>query len=133
MPRGGRRINAGRKKGSLQKRTRKIAEKAIEKGETPLEVMLENMKHFVQVARDAEAVLSGLTYEEFMGKAGMNITAEEQFAALLAEVKKTAGFRQLAQDAAKDAAPYVHPRLAAVEHSGNVALTHEQLLDQLDD
>ncbi|WP_332823273.1 hypothetical protein [Stutzerimonas kunmingensis] len=31
-------------------------------------------------------------------------------------------------DAAKAAAPYVHPRLAAVEHSGEMTLTHEQFL-----
>lgn len=34
-------------------------------------------------------------------------------------------------DAAKSAAPYVHPRLAAVEHSGAVGLTFEQWLEQL--
>ncbi len=34
---------------------------------------------------------------------------------------------------AKEAAPYVHPKLAAVEHSGEVALLHEAALDALDD
>lgn len=31
-------------------------------------------------------------------------------------------------DAAKAAAPYVHARLTAVEHSGEMTLTHEQWL-----
>jgi hypothetical protein len=36
-------------------------------------------------------------------------------------------------EAAKAAAPYVHPRLAAVELSGGIAMTHEEWLDQLDE
>lgn len=37
-------------------------------------------------------------------------------------------------DAAKAAAPYVHPKLAAVEHSGLVnVVNHEAALDELDD
>ena len=35
-------------------------------------------------------------------------------------------------DAAKAAAPYVHPRLAAVEHSGELTHHHEAWLDQLE-
>ena len=34
-------------------------------------------------------------------------------------------------DAAKAAAPYVHPRLAAIEHSGGVAISHEDALAAL--
>jgi hypothetical protein len=33
---------------------------------------------------------------------------------------------------AKAAAPYVHPKLAAVEHSGNVTMTHEDRLAALE-
>lgn len=36
-------------------------------------------------------------------------------------------------EAAKAAAPYVHARLAAVEHSGDMTLRHEDALDELDD
>lgn len=36
-------------------------------------------------------------------------------------------------DAAKAAAPYVHARLAAVEHSGGIAFSHEDALAELDD
>lgn len=34
--------------------------------------------------------------------------------------------------AAEKAAPFVHPKLAAVEHSGAMTLTHEDALDELD-
>lgn len=35
--------------------------------------------------------------------------------------------------AAEKAAPYVHARLAAIEHSGGIALSHEDALAELDD
>lgn len=77
MARGGARSGAGRKRGSVNRRTREIAEEAVDRGITPLEVMLEAMKQF----RDA-------------------------------------GNWKDAASVAKDAAPYIHPRLAAIEHTG---------------
>lgn len=35
-------------------------------------------------------------------------------------------------DMAKAAAPYVHPRLAAIEHSGDMTLHHEDALGELE-
>jgi hypothetical protein len=131
MPRGGKREGAGRKQGALTERTRAVAERALAEGKAPLEVMLDNMRHFQQVALDAEATLEGLTVAEFAGKVTED-TPEEQFKALLAHVKKTAGFRQLAQECARDAAPYIHAKLSAVQHSGAITLTHEDALSQLE-
>lgn len=34
--------------------------------------------------------------------------------------------------AAEKAAPYVHPKLAAIEHSGAVTINHEAALDELE-
>jgi hypothetical protein len=34
-------------------------------------------------------------------------------------LKKVMEWRQIAQECAKDAAPYVHPKLSSVEHGGN--------------
>lgn len=113
MPRGGTREGAGRPKGALTVRTRKIAERALATGKTPLEVMVENMRHFQQVAFDAEAVLAGMKSDDLVQG-----SAEDQFRALLAEVKKAAGLRQMAQECARDAAPYIHPRLSTVAHTG---------------
>jgi hypothetical protein len=75
MSRGGKRPGSGRKKGSANRKTREIADRAIEEGTSPLEYML-------SVMRD-EGAESGRR-----------------------------------DDMAKAAAPYVHPRLAAVEHTG---------------
>jgi len=118
MSHGGKRNGAGRPLGAVTKRTREVAEQALAEGTSPLEVMLENMQHFQKVARDAEAVLEGLTVQEFTGKVTAE-TPEEQFKALLAQVKKTAGFRQMAQECARDAAPFVHAKLAAVTIGGD--------------
>lgn len=96
--RGGARPGAGRKKGSATKRTREIADRAVEEGITPLEFMLNVMRApsdhedpKIQIAREA-----------------------------------------MRFEAAKAAAPYVHPRLAAVEHTGaDGADLFAQLLSQL--
>ena len=34
-------------------------------------------------------------------------------------------------DMAKAAAPYIHPRLASLDHSGQLSLSHEEALDEL--
>lgn len=115
MPHGGKRDGSGRKAGALTKKTRDIAERALATGMAPLDVMLGNMRHFQQVAIDAEAVLAQMSAENLPGNPE---SAEDQFKALLAEVKKAAGFRQMAHDCARDAAPYVHPRLTSVAHTG---------------
>lgn len=96
-----------------------MAEKAAATGKSPLEVMLENMRHFHKVAHDAEAVIESMNEEQ---AASLGATHEEQFKALLAKVKQAAGLRQMAQECARDAAAYMHPRLAAVQHSGELTL-----------
>jgi len=71
--RGGARPGAGRKPGTVTKKTRDIAERAAAEGITPLEVMIEAMRdHYVHRRLDQAAAI------------------------------------------AKDAAPFMHPRLATV-------------------
>lgn len=115
MARGGKREGAGRHVGAVTKRTREIADRAAAEGKAPLEVMLDNMRHFQQVALDAEAVIEGISDAELQG---MGQTHEQQFKALLAKVKQAAGLRQMAHECARDAAAYMHPKLAAIEHTG---------------
>jgi len=75
---GGARPGAGRKPGSLTSKTRAIAERCAELGQTPLEVMV---------------------------NAYLKLVEE--------------GNLQEAAKIAKDAAPYMHPRLSNVELSGD--------------
>lgn len=120
MARGGKREGAGRPAGAITQRTREVAERALATGMSPLDVMLDNMRHFQQVALDAESVLEGLTAEEFSEQVPADASPEDQFKFLLAQVKKTVGLRQAAQDAARDAAPYIHPKLTSVDMRGKV-------------
>jgi hypothetical protein len=115
---GGKRVGAGRTKGALTKRTRLIAEKAAEQGITPLEVMLGNMRYFHKLAEGAEAVLADLSADKIAG-----MEPDARFKYLLAEVKKAAGLRDMAHTCARDAAPYLHPRLASIEQALRGGLT----------
>ena len=106
----------GRKKGSLNKATTSalaLRDYAAQHGLTPLDIMLDNMRHFHVAATTAEKVLQSLSGDQISG-----MEPKEQFRFLLAEVKKVAGLRQMAQECASDCAPYLHHRLASVEHTG---------------
>jgi hypothetical protein len=101
--RGGARKGAGRKPGGATKKTREVANKAAETGLTPLEVMLDNMTF---AHSEAHRMLSNLL------QVGAEIPdAFDQYKELLR-------FRGMAQECAKDAAPYIHPKLSAVEVTG---------------
>lgn len=88
MARGGARPGAGRPKGAATRKTAEIANQAAEQGITPLEVMLASMRAL---------------WDEATDDAGAVIDP--------AKAKE-------ATAVAKDAAPYIHPRLQAVNHSG---------------
>lgn len=100
MPRGGKRDGAGRPLAASTVRSREIAQEAIQKGITPLEVMLDNMRF----AYDEAAVLIA----KALG--ADKITSDE--------VKEIFRRRDVAQECAKDAAPYVHAKLANMEVTG---------------
>jgi hypothetical protein len=95
MPRGGKRPGAGRKPGRLNNRTiarKQLALTAAGQGVTPLETMLRRMRYYIKLAeRELEK--------------GDNADRGMIDSALKA-----------AHESAKDAAPYLHPRLSAVEH-----------------
>lgn len=94
---GGMRKGAGRKKSVLTVKTRAVAERVIEasaEGETPLEVMVRVMHRFWQ---EADHLLRSEDKDE--QKSGLKLMV-------------------MAKDAASAAAPYIHPRLAAIEHTG---------------
>lgn len=95
--RGGPRKGAGRPKSSLTVKTREAAEKIIAEtpaDETPLAVMVRVMRRF---------------WEEAEAKMGSD--DPEDHAVGLKLMKMSA-------ETASSAAPYIHPRLAAIEHTG---------------
>lgn len=88
---GGARPGAGRKKGSPNKASQKRQEQIASTGSTPLDVIIRRMRYHESLAIQA------------------------------LEAKDTAeGERHLreADDAARAAAPYVHPKLQAIQHTG---------------
>jgi hypothetical protein len=98
MPRGGKRPGAGRKRGRLNNRTiahKELASAAAGEGITPLELMLKRMRYYHSLA------------EREMRK------GEEADRHIIDAALKAAN------ESAKDAAPFLHPRLSAVEHSGS--------------
>jgi hypothetical protein len=94
---GGARPGAGRKTGSLTKRTRQIAEAVVTQGITPLEVMMKVMHQLYEEAGNVQE-----------GGLGDKALADEARIKLL----------NMAATVGRHAAPYVHPRLSAIEHTG---------------
>lgn len=91
MARGGKRPNAGRKPGTVSeatKRRKEVAAAALAEGISPLDVMLTTMRSLWDQAVDAEGKVVNI------GKA------------------------MQANMVAKDAAPFIHPKLSNIEASG---------------
>ena len=102
---GGPRVGAGRKVGSLSKRTRDIAEQAASKGITPLEVMLKAMHDLLEESNKCLG-------HDHDGTDPSNAHHDTEL--LESRVK----LLNIAATIAKHAAPYIHPRLSAIEHTG---------------
>lgn len=120
MQNGGKRAGAGRKPGAVTVRTRQIAEKAIAEGITPLDVMLDNMRFFHEAAGIAlKRLLEGSAtpadiiseHEPQQGAPDPEKPAPNAVEAVALILK----LRDRAGEAAKDAAPYLHSRIAAIE------------------
>ncbi|MGV0981422.1 MAG: hypothetical protein ACOYB0_03575 [Polynucleobacter sp.] len=105
---GGARPGAGRKEGSLTKRTREIAEVAAAKGITPLEVMMSTM-----MALYKEAGNCSRDHQDHGDKASEHDDGRD---AMISENRIK--LLNMAATIARHAAPYVHPRLSAIEHTG---------------
>jgi hypothetical protein len=101
---GGKRAGAGRKRGSVTKKTREIADKAHESGLTPLDVMLGTMRELWAKAEE-----------------GDKITVQGEGVA--AKIMTSLDFRLLAAEVAQKAAPFVHAKLANVQGSVDLAVT----------
>lgn len=111
MPRGGARPGSGRKKGSKNK----------------VQPQAERRAHAREVAgiEPRDFLLRGLRF--YNEKIDDELAKGEK--ADRAEIDRCYA---IGREYAKDAAPYVHPKLQAMPHGGLHALTLEDMLDQLD-
>lgn len=105
MPRGGARPGAGRKPGSTITKTREVAEAAARDGITPLEVMIRAMRAYVD---EADRLHEEAVTVELVGEGDTRETVTALRKASLGAITAAAGV-------AKDAAPYMHPRLQQVQ------------------
>ncbi|VDO06495.1 unnamed protein product [Brugia timori] len=112
---GGKRENSGRKNGSLTRKTRLIAEKATAEGITPLEVMLRAMREHVAHADELKAQAVDAETALLLGDADSAVPAKLHHAARAALSEAAA--------LAKDAAPYIHPKLSQVQSNINGDVT----------
>lgn len=126
MPSGGARKNSGKKKGSINARTkaiREVADKALRSGLTPLDVMMKNMRFY---AEEAKGILDEI----------MKVVAEAQGSVpdegTLKEINRLLGAlnsaKLNAQNCASDAAPYVHAKISSVTLSGPKGGPIQQIL-----
>ncbi len=111
MGHGGKRVGAGRKSGSLTVRNREVAERALADGITPLEVMLDNMRFYHEASLRLVAKLLDQGVPPVEGEPDPNAHPQQS---IIDQLREVLGFRKMAGEAAKDAAPYVHPRLSSV-------------------
>jgi hypothetical protein len=88
--------------------------KASAEGAQPLEVMLRNMRFADRKAIELQAEI------------------EERGSAEPEELKEMMALQATAQACAREAAPYCHPRLAAVEQRGELTVDFDYVRDQLD-
>ena len=108
---GGVRPGAGRKEGSLTKRTREIAEVAAAQGITPLEVMMSTMMELYKEASNCSREINK-HYDH-----GDNVSEHDDGHDAMINENRIK-LLNMAATIARHAAPYVHPRLSAIEHTG---------------
>jgi hypothetical protein len=117
MPRGGKRVGAGRKPGLPAKKIRERQQQVqaiLADDITPFQVMIENMRHWRKLAISSEAALAQMSHKDVKG-----MKPEDAFDYILNEVKRVAGFRDRAEECAQHAAPYCHPKISTVTHQGD--------------
>lgn len=103
---GGARPGAGRPKGAITERAQTILSKAALEGISPLEVLLNDMRLYYNLG------------ENKMAEASMTEAGKKQANAFRA----ASALKDIARSCARDAAPYVHPKLASLQ--ANVQVTN---------
>ena len=85
-----------------------IVDRLVESGVTPLEVMIANMRFaFKEAKLLVDAVVRKVNEDSPL--------SEEQKLVMVDDMREMMRWREIAQACARDAGPYIHPRLASVE------------------
>lgn len=110
---GGARPGAGRPVGALARRTKEILEKVEAGGLMPIDVFLEDMRLFHRLGNEKFQIAKDC------------IIPDEQ----MAHFKSACELKAIARDAARDAAPYIHPRLASIQGNMTVRNVEAELAE----
>jgi hypothetical protein len=126
VARGGARPGSGRKPGEANKRSQEIAAKAQVEGITPLEVMLRAMREHVELADALRDQAIEAEAAVLIGDVDADLAMKLRRAALSAIGE--------ASVLAKDAAPYMHARLAQVNANVNADVRGQlKIVSEFDD
>lgn len=109
---GGARPGAGRPKSALMIRTAALAAQYMEEGVTPLDILMGDMRFY-----------HGLATTELQKIQGVQFLTEEQERIF----KAAHAYKSTAREYARDAAPYIHPKLASVESKIQVSNVEAEL------
>lgn len=96
---GGAKPGAGRPRGAVNKKSTELQLHALENGISPMEVLLEDMRYFYNLANEYLAPIRGKEFAEENNDIS----------------KRVFGLKEIARNCAKDVAPYVHPKLASID------------------
>lgn len=112
----------GRPVGSLGQRTkalRAVADQALVSGQSPLEVMLDNMRFW----HNKVEVLQTALIQKVTSKGPIK---DKDAMQMFEDFKALGNFRDKSQGCAVDAAPYVHVKLSATQVTGEITHKHEE-------
>jgi hypothetical protein len=105
------RSSAGRKGGTVAKKTREAPETLTQVSSIAmLDIMVTSARYFYRQAVDAEIVIETLGASRHA-----ELKPEARFKVMLAEATKAAGLRELACQVAQDAARFLHAPMRAVQ------------------
>lgn len=104
--RGGRQPGAGRPKGAITSKAQQVLSSAALEGISPLEVLLNDMRFFYNLG------------ENKMTEAAMQEPGKKQAAAF----RSACSLKEISRNCARDAAPFIHPKLASLQ--ANVQVTN---------
>ncbi len=104
--RGGARENGGRKKGIPNKKTQELIARVQSEGLMPLDIFLNDMRYFYNLGENKMRIAENTEPGKAQAK----------------EFRAAAELKSIARDCGRDAAPYVHARLASLQ--ANVSVTN---------